>query len=238
MSVRERTIIAMDFASAESALECARKLKGTARYLKVGMQLYYAAGPQIVAAFKEQGFKVFVDLKVHDIPNTAKGAMESLASLGADMVNVHAAGGKEMMIAAKEGLQKGTMASGREPLLIAVTQLTSTTLDVMNREIGIHGSIEDCVRNYALLAREAGLDGVVASPLEVGLIKEAAGADFFTVTPGIRPAGSAVGDQKRVTTPKMAFDLGTDYIVVGRPVTGAANPAAALEELIGSVENG
>lgn len=234
MNAKERIIVALDFASAREALACADSLVGAASYVKVGMQLYYAAGPGIVDELKKRGFKIFVDLKVHDIPNTAKGAMQSLASLGVDMVNVHAAGGKEMMMAAKEGLEKGAV-QGVKPLLIGVTQLTSTTQAVMNQDLGIPGSLSDCVRHYALLAKESGLDGVVASPLEVEIIKRACGEGFITVTPGIRPIGTDVGDQKRITTPEQAFSLGSDYIVIGRPVTKAGNPAVAMQEIIGSI---
>lgn len=236
MDVKNRIIVALDYSSMDEALACARKLQGTAGYVKVGMQLYYGAGPGIVAALKDMGFQVFVDLKVHDIPNTAKGAMQSLAGLGVDMVNVHAAGGKEMMVAAREGLEKG-VGSGKRPLLIAVTQLTSTTQETMNQQIGIPGSIEDCVRNYARLTKEAGLDGVVASPLEVRLVKESCGNSFITVTPGIRPAGADVGDQKRITTPEMAFDLGSDFIVIGRPITAVSDPAQAMLQIIETVRD-
>ncbi|RXT15511.1 orotidine-5'-phosphate decarboxylase [Ammoniphilus sp. CFH 90114] len=235
MTVKDRIIIALDYSKAEEALACANKLQGTASYVKVGMQLYYGAGPTVVGRLKDMGFKVFVDLKVHDIPNTAKGAMKSLAALGVDMVNVHAAGGKEMMMAAREGLEQGA-GKGRQPLLIGVTQLTSTTQETMNQQIGITGSIADCVKHYAILAKEAGLDGVVASPLEVPLVKESCGDSFITVTPGIRPAGADVGDQKRITTPEMAFELGSDYIVIGRPVTQAADPAAAMSQIIENSE--
>ncbi|MEW9667550.1 orotidine-5'-phosphate decarboxylase [Ammoniphilus sp. 3BR4] len=236
MDAKNRIIVALDYSSMDEALACAKKLQGTASYVKVGMQLYYGAGPGIVAALKEMGFQVFVDLKVHDIPNTAKGAMQSLAALGVDMVNVHASGGKEMMMAAREGLEKG-VGSGSRPLLIAVTQLTSTTLETMNQQIGIPGSIEDCVKNYALLTKEAGLDGVVASPLEVRLVKENCGSGFITVTPGIRPAGADIGDQKRITTPEMAFSLGSDYIVIGRPITGAVDPAQAMSQILEMVRD-
>lgn len=234
MDIRERIIVALDFPSMELALECANRLKGSAKYLKIGMQLYYAAGPKIIDVLKREGFQIFVDLKVHDIPNTAKGAMQSLGELGVDMVNVHAAGGMSMMQAALEGLNKGAASSGVSPLLIAVTQLTSTTKEMMNGELGISGSIEECVVRYARLAKDAGLSGVVASPLEVGSIKEACGKEFVTVTPGIRPIGSDIGDQKRITTPEMAFSLGSDYIVIGRPITGASDPAAAMEDIVRS----
>lgn len=233
--IRERIFVALDYPTAEEALSFAKRIAGTAKSVKVGMQLYYTAGPQVVAQLKELGFFVFVDLKIHDIPNTAKGAMQSLAALGADMVNVHTAGGKEMMIAAREGLEKGTVSATGKPLLIGVTQLTSTSQQVMNNEIQISGTIEDCVKNYACQALAAGLDGVVASPLEVPMIKEVCGPSFLTVTPGIRPLGSSVGDQKRVTTPDEAFKMGSDYIVIGRPITQADDPVQAIEEIVRSV---
>jgi orotidine-5'-phosphate decarboxylase len=235
IDIRKRIFVALDYPTAEEALSFAKSISGTVKSVKVGMQLYYAAGPQIVAQLKDLGFYVFVDLKIHDIPNTAKGAMQSLASLGADMVNVHIAGGKEMMLAARAGLEKGAANTESIPLLIGVTQLTSTSQQMMNNEIQIPGTVADCVRNYAQLAKEAGLDGVVASPLEVPMIKEVCGSAFLTVTPGIRPQGGAVGDQKRVTTPDEAFQLGSDYIVIGRPITQAANPAQAMEQIVRSV---
>ena len=178
LKLEDRIIVALDFTTVQGALACADTLRGTATYMKVGMQLYYFAGPQIVHSLKERGFNVFVDLKVHDIPNTAKGAMKSLASLGADMVNVHVSGGKEMMIAAREGLEMGSKAGSKKPLLIGVTQLTSTSQQEMNEEIGISGSIVDCVQRYSLLAKESGLDGVVASPLEVEAIKNSCGSEL------------------------------------------------------------
>lgn len=233
MSGKEKVIVALDFPTEALALDCARKLEGSASYLKVGMQLYYAVGPSIIAHLKDRGFKVFVDLKIHDIPNTAKGAMESLARFGADMVNVHAAGGREMMIAARDGLTKGAADQKNPPLLIAVTQLTSTNQEQLNNETGIPGTIASTVQKYALLAKLAGLDGVVASPLEVPLIKEACRKPFITVTPGIRPKGSQAGDQHRITTPEEAFSLGSDYIVIGRPITAAKDPALAFEQILG-----
>ena len=235
MSIRDKIIVALDFPDKEKAIHCAERLQGTATYVKVGMQLYYAAGPSIVALLKDKGFKVFVDLKVHDIPNTAKGAMESLAGLGADMVNVHVAGGLDMMLAAREGLEQGTPHKGELPLLIGVTQLTSTTQKQLNEQIGIAGSLLECIREYAKLAKTAGLDGVVASPLEVPEIKKECGSAFVTVTPGIRPIGADAGDQHRITTPQEAFVLGSDYIVIGRPITGASDPAEAMEQIVGGV---
>lgn len=234
----ERIMVALDVPAAAQARELLRALRGIPCWMKVGMQLFYAAGPQLVFDLKEQGYKVFLDLKMHDIPNTVKGGAESITRLGADMFNVHAAGGRQMMEAAREGVNKALAAAETggsrrlRPLVVAVTQLTSTSLTVMNNEIGIPGAVEDTVLRYAALAKEAGMDGVVASPLEVPAIKAAAGADFVTVTPGIRPAGAAKGDQSRVTTPREAFARGSDYIVIGRPVTAAPDPRAALETIL------
>ncbi|MBO8171112.1 MAG: orotidine-5'-phosphate decarboxylase [Bacillaceae bacterium] len=236
-TAEERMIVALDFPGTEEAVSMMDQLSGTARYVKIGMQLYYLAGPSIVEEARKRGFSVFLDLKVHDIPNTARGAMQSLAGLGVDMVNVHVAGGKAMMEAAREGLAKGTGAGQKPPLLLGVTQLTSTSRIVMNEEIGIPGSVEDCVRHYALLARDSGLDGVVASPLEVSLIKESCGDPFLTVTPGVRPATSEKGDQHRITTPEDAFRNGTDFIVVGRPVTRAEDPLEAFTQIAEEVKN-
>lgn len=232
-----RMMVALDYPSAAEASQCIEALSGTGVYVKVGMQLFYAAGLDFVRQLKEKGYHIFLDLKVHDIPNTAKGAMQSLASLGVDMVNVHGAGGKKMMEAALEGLELGTPAGQKRPLLIAVTQLTSTSQETMNNEIGIFGTVEDAVVRYAKLAKEAGLDGVVASPKEVPFIKEACGQSFLTVTPGIRPAGADIGDQHRVTTPEEALlRLGSDYIVIGRAITKAANPRVALDEILAGIK--
>lgn len=230
VNVQNRIIVALDFSSEQEVFNCVERLKGTATYVKVGMQLYYSVGPRVVYALKEQGLKVFVDLKIHDIPNTAKGAMKSLASLGADIVNAHVAGGKEMLIAAREGLEQGSN-RGETPLFIGVTQLTSTSRQMMNEEIGVPGSVVDCVEKYALLAKQSGLDGVVASALEVETIKRACGSDFITVTPGVRPVGANAGDQRRVATPAEAFSFGTDYVVIGRPITQASDPALAMREI-------
>jgi orotidine-5'-phosphate decarboxylase len=234
-----RIMVALDFATAEGAELLIKQLEGIPCFVKVGMQLFYAAGPDFVRRLKERGYKVFLDLKMHDIPNTVKGGAESIAKLGVDVFNVHAAGGKQMMEAAVEGVDKaltgfqaGTL---NRPLVIGVTQLTSTNQQVLNQEIGIAGSVEQAVVRYANLAKEAGLNGVVASPLEVVRIKEACGESFVTVTPGIRPAGAAMGDQSRVMTPKEAFEQGTDYIVIGRPITAAADPRGTLESIIDSI---
>jgi len=233
--LNQRIILALDFPAEDELTRCLSALQGELAYVKVGMELFYAAGPRIVQTLKEQGLKVFVDLKVHDIPNTARGAMNSLARLGADMVNVHVAGGRAMMEAAREGLEAGTPAGSARPLLLGVTMLTSTRRQTMNEQLLIPGAVEEVVVQYALQAQAAGLDGVVASPLEVPRIKQAAGSAFLAVTPGIRPQGAARGDQSRVTTPADAFRLGSDFIVVGRAVTAAADPRAAWQAMLDSL---
>ena len=197
------------------------RFEGGKPFVKIGMELFYAEGPSIVRAVKERGHRVFLDLKLHDIPNTVKKAMAVLSSLDADIVNLHAAGTTAMMTAALEGL---TRSDGSRPLLIAVTQLTSTDR--------IREPIDEVVLHYALTARSAGLDGVVCSPLEAGKVHEVCGAGFLTVTPGVRFSDGAKGDQKRVTTPAEAKAIGSDYIVVGRPITAAADPAAAYERCV------
>ncbi|MED1947434.1 MULTISPECIES: orotidine-5'-phosphate decarboxylase [Brevibacillus] len=234
--IRERMIVALDFSTLDEVKKCIDPLQGHIRYVKVGMELAYAEGPAIVSFLKEKGLNVFLDLKVHDIPNTAKGAMRNLARLGADMVNVHAAGGVTMMAAAREGLEQGTAAGAARPLLIGVTMLTSTGLQTMNQELAIPGAVEDVVVHYAMMTKQAGLDGVVASPLEVPMIKKAAGDAFITVTPGIRPLGADQGDQTRITTPEQAFRLGSDFIVIGRAITGAKDPVGVWESIVAAVE--
>jgi orotidine-5'-phosphate decarboxylase len=233
----ERIIVALDFPDSRGAERLLQQLKGIPCYMKVGMELFYAAGPQFVVKLKEAGYNVFLDLKLHDIPNTVKGGSASVTRLGVDMFNVHAAGGRAMMEAAREGVEQAMSgrAGAAKPLLIGVTQLTSTSQPVLNDEIGIAGPIEEAVLRYAAMAKQSGLDGVVASPLEVTRIKERCGDSFATVTPGIRPAGSAIGDQSRVMTPQEAFAQGTDYIVIGRPVTGAPDPRQALEQIVESI---
>ncbi|WP_426447511.1 orotidine-5'-phosphate decarboxylase [Paenibacillus sp. S-38] len=234
----QRIMVALDYPHAEQAQALVESLAGIPCYMKVGMQLFYSAGPGFVSSLKEKGYHVFLDLKMHDIPNTVKGGAESITRLGVDMFNVHAAGGRAMMGAAMEGVDKaltGLGPSAVRPAVIGVTQLTSTSQAVMNEEIGLAGTVEEAVLRYAQLTRSAGLHGVVASPLEVVRIKEACGSGFLTVTPGIRPAGSDIGDQSRVMTPPEAFAQGTDYVVIGRPITGAADPRAALEAIIASV---
>ncbi len=229
--MKRDVIIACDFASAEATFAFLDKFKDEERkpFLKIGMELYYAEGPSIVREIKRRGHRIFLDLKLHDIPNTVRKAMAVLSRLDVDMCNVHAAGTVEMMKAAREGL---TREDGTRPLLIAVTQLTSTSEERMQQELLIGASMNDTIVKYAQNAREAGLDGVVCSPLEAGMVKEACGAEFVTVTPGIRFADGDKGDQVRITTPARAREIGSDYIVVGRPVTAAADPVAAYRRCV------
>lgn len=220
-------IVACDFSSKEATLEFLDKFAGSRKpFVKIGMELFYSAGPEIVREIKARGHKIFLDLKLHDIPNTVKKTMKVLSALDVDMTNVHAAGTIDMMKAALEGL---TRPDGTRPLLIAVTQLTSTSEERMRGELLINASINETIVKYASNAREAGLDGVVCSPLEAGMVKEACGAGFMTVTPGIRFADSGADDQVRITTPARAREIGSDYIVVGRPITAADDPVAAYE---------
>lgn len=220
-----RPVIALDFPNFETVKKFLAQFPAEeSLYLKVGMELYYATGPEIVSYLKDLGHSVFLDLKLHDIPNTVKSAMKVLSHLGVDMTNVHAAGGVEMMKAAREGL-------GKEAKLIAVTQLTSTSEEQMRDFQNIQTSLQESVIHYAKKTAEAGLDGVVCSAQEVKLIKEATSKDFICLTPGIRPAGAAVGDQKRVMTPADAYQIGSDYIVVGRPITQATDPVAAYHAI-------
>ena len=220
-----RPVIALDFPSFEAVKQfLALFPAGESLYLKVGMELYYATGPEIVSYLKDLGHSVFLDLKLHDIPNTVKSAMKVLSHLGVDMTNVHATGGVEMMTAAREGL-------GKEAKLIAVTQLTSTSEEQMRDFQNIQTSLQESVIHYAKKTAEAGLDGVVCSAQEVKLIKEATSPEFICLTPGIRPLGAAVGDQKRVMTPADAYHIGSDYIVVGRPITQATDPVEAYHAI-------
>ena len=227
-------IIALDFDSREKTLAFLDQFTGEKPFVKIGMELFYAEGPQIVRDIKARGHKIFLDLKLHDIPNTVKKAMAVLSSLDVDMVNLHAAGTRAMMEAALEGL---TRADGTRPMLIAVTQLTSTGQQSMTEEIGIDKPLADVVIAYAQNAAKAGLDGVVCSPLEAGKIHTACSERFVTVTPGIRFADAKADDQVRITTPAKAREIGSDYIVVGRPITQAADPVAAyrrcVEEFVG-----
>ncbi len=217
-------IVACDFAGASETMAFLDRFTQDRPFVKIGMELFYAEGPQIVREIKRRGHKIFLDLKLHDIPNTVKKAMRVLSALDVDICNLHAAGTVAMMEAAREGL---TRPDGTRPLLIAVTQLTSTDQTAMERELLIRESLESVVLQYAQNARRAGLDGVVCSPLEAGRVHEACGADFLTVTPGVRFADAGQDDQKRVTTPARARELGSDYIVVGRPITAAEDPVAA-----------
>lgn len=221
-------IIALDFKDMETSLNFLDKFNESL-YVKVGMELFYGSGLEIVKEIKKRGHKIFLDLKLHDIPNTVKKAMTNLAKLGVDIINLHAAGGSKMMAAALEGLTEGS--NGKRPLLIAVTQLTSTSKEMMNTEQLIPGEVIDSVVNYAKVAKASGLDGIVCSPLEVKLVKEACGKEFVTVTPGIRLASNNADDQVRITTPAMAREIGSDYIVVGRPITQTADPVEAYHQI-------
>ena len=219
-------IVACDFAGKQQTLEFLDRFTGRKPFVKIGMELFYAEGPDIVREIKARGHKIFLDLKLHDIPNTVKSAMAVLAGLGVDIINVHAAGTKAMMAAALEGL---TRPDGSRPLLIAVTQLTSTDQKTMEEDLWIEKPLPEVVMHYAQNAKAAGLDGVVCSPLEARQVHETCGAGFLTVTPGVRFAESAAGDQKRIMTPQQAKIEGCDYIVVGRPITQAEDPVAAYE---------
>ncbi len=222
-------IVACDFASAEQVFAFLDKFTGRKPFVKIGMELFYAEGPQIVREIKKRGHKIFLDLKLHDIPNTVKKSMSVLSCLDVDLCNLHAAGTVRMMEAAIEGL---TRPDGTRPLLIAVTQLTSTDQESMENDLLIHEPIDEVVMHYAANAKKAGLDGVVCSPLEAGKVHERCGADFLTVTPGVRFADGDIGDQKRVMTPAEAKRIGSDYIVVGRPITAAEDPVAAYERCV------
>ena len=222
-------IIACDFASAEKTFEFLDKFTGRKPFVKIGMELFYAEGPSIVKEIKKRGHKIFLDLKLHDIPNTVKKAMSVLSNLDVDITNLHASGTTAMMEAAIEGL---TRPDGTRPLLIAVTQLTSTNQESMENDLLIKEPIDEVVMHYASNAKKAGLDGVVCSPLEAGKVHERCGADFLTITPGVRFADGDIGDQKRVMTPAEANKIGSDYIVVGRPITAAEDPVAAYERCV------
>ncbi len=222
-------IIACDFAGKKETLDFLSLFKDEKPFVKIGMELFYAEGPDIVREIKARGHKIFLDLKLHDIPNTVKKAMRVLSALDIDMCNLHAAGASDMMKAAVEGL---TRDDGTRPLLIAVTQLTSTDQGTMERDLLIKEPIDKVVMHYAVTAKNAGLDGVVCSPLEAGKVHDACGRNFITVTPGVRFADSDKGDQKRVMTPEQAKLIGSDYIVVGRPVTQAADPVSAYRRCV------
>ena len=232
-------IIACDFDSAKKTLAFLDRFEEKKPFVKIGMELFYAEGPSVVRAIKERGHQIFLDLKLHDIPNTVKKSMAVLSALDVDMVNLHAAGTSRMMTAALEGL---TRPDGTRPLLIAVTQLTSTDQETMENDLLIHAPIDEVVLHYAENAKNAGLDGVVCSPLEAGKVHARCGSSFLTVTPGVRFADGDMGDQKRVMTPAEANRVGSDFIVVGRPITAAPDPVAAYErcvrEFTGDTERG
>ena len=227
--MKRDVIVALDFKDGKTALNFLDKFVDKKLFVKVGMELFYAEGPSIVKEIKERGHKIFLDLKLHDIPNTVKGGMRSLSHLGVDIVNVHAAGTISMMKAALEG---SIREDGTRPLVIAVTQLTSTSEERMKEELLIESKINDTIVHYAKNAKKAGLDGVVCSPLEAGMVKNAVGMDFITVTPGVRFDDGEKGDQVRVTTPKNAKEIGTDFIVVGRPITQAENPVEVYNRCV------
>ncbi len=222
-------IVACDFSSKAEVISFLQKFKEEKPYVKIGMELFYAEGPDIVREIKKMGHKIFLDLKLHDIPNTVKKSMSVLSNLDVDMCNLHAAGTKAMMEAALEGL---TRPDGTRPLLIAVTQLTSTSEERMREDLLIDKPIDEVVMHYAKNAKESGLDGIVCSPLEAGKVHDLCGQDFITVTPGVRFADGDIGDQVRVTTPAKAKEIGSDYIVVGRPVTAAEDPVAAYRRCV------
>lgn len=222
-------IIACDFKNKEDTIDFLDKFENEKLFLKIGMELFYSEGPDIVREIKNRGHKIFLDLKLHDIPNTVEKAMRSLSNLDVDMTNVHAAGTKDMMEAGLRGLTKE---DGTRPILIAVTQLTSTSEERMKKELLIDKPIEDVVMHYAENAKEAGLNGVVCSPLEVQAVKQKCGKDFITVTPGIRFESKDAGDQVRITTPAKARELGSDYIVVGRPITASSDPVEAYKKCV------
>ena len=222
-------IVACDFASGEQVFSFLDKFTEKKPFVKIGMELFYAEGPEIVRQIKARGHKIFLDLKLHDIPNTVKKAMAVLSNLDVDICNLHAAGTTAMMQAALEGL---TRPDGTRPLLIAVTQLTSTDPESMERDLLIHEPIDQVVMHYAKTAKNAGLDGIVCSPLEAGKVHEVCGKEFLTVTPGVRFADGDAGDQKRIMTPAQAKEIGSDYIVVGRPITAAADPVAAYNRCV------
>ncbi len=228
MSWAERIIVALDVGSKGEVEEALDKLPQV-RFVKVGMELFYSAGPQLLQILKDRGLKIFLDLKVHDIPNTAAGAMRSLSRAGCDLLNLHCAGGLEMMQRAREAV-------GEDTRLIGVTQLTSTNQRMLNNELGIPGTVEASVLHYAQMAKKANLAGVVCSPLEVATIKEVCGKDFLAVTPGVRPRGSATQDQKRTMTPSEALRAGSDYLVIGRPILASPDPNGAFLKIVEEIE--
>ncbi len=236
MDNKERLIIALDVSSQEKALELVRLLKPCAGMFKVGMELFYSSGGEIVSKIKDEGCKVFLDLKLHDIPNTVAGASRALTRLKPDIINVHASGGSEMMKAAVAAIKdEADKLDIICPKIIAVTVLTSINQEIL-QQLNIEGKVQDFVIHWAKLAKNCGLDGVVASPQEVSFIKETCGSKFLVITPGIRPTWAAVGDQKRIKTPASAILSGSDYIVVGRPITGAPQPLLAAEKIVEDIK--
>jgi len=227
--MNERLIVALDVSSQDEALKAVKDIGPSLRFVKVGMELFYSTGPEFISRLKDLDLKVFLDLKVHDIPNTAQRAIHVLSKLGCDMLNVHCSGGLTMMSQAQQALEGNT-------ILIGVTQLTSTDQKVLNDQLGIPGTVKDSVLNYASLAKKAGLAGVVCSPHEVVQLKQTLGSDFITVTPGVRPAGGEVQDQKRVMTPGEAIAAGSDYLVVGRPIMGQSDRREAFERIVEEME--
>jgi orotidine-5'-phosphate decarboxylase len=230
---KDRIIIALD-CEADKALYIAHKLKGEAKWVKIGMTLYYACGEALVKMLKDCGYKVFLDLKFFDIPHQVRGAARSATKTGADMLTMHALGGRDMMMAAMEGCAEGKAENGSVPATLAITVLTSMNQDDLT-QMGVNSQVPDQVKNLAALAKDSGLAGVVASPQEAAMLRELLGEDALIVTPGVRPAGSDVGDQSRVATPKQAFDNGASHIVIGRPITGAEDPIEAFREIVKSL---
>lgn len=224
----EKIILALDTQDQVKLDQLLLSLKGEKIWVKIGMEVFYSLGPKVINQAKDYGFKVFLDLKLHDIPNTVSQSLKALCQLPIDMINVHAAGGQEMMLKCSQALKE----LPSRPLLIAVTQLTSTTQEQMNQDQLVMGKIADSVLHYAKLAAASAFDGAVCSPLEVSLIKKVIGSKFLTVTPGIRPSGSETNDQKRFTTPLEALALGTDFMVIGRPITASPNPREALQAIL------
>jgi len=228
VKVTERIIVALDLQAEDKLLGLLAKVPELS-HVKVGMELFYSLGPDLVKMLKDRGLKVFLDLKIHDIPNTAYGAVNTLSRLGCDMLNVHCAGGLAMMQRAREALVGETK-------LIGVTQLTSIDQEAMNQQLRIQGSVEEVVLQYAALAKEAGLHGVVCSPKEAAAIKSRLGKEFLAVTPGVRPMGSETGDQKRISTPAEAIKAGSDYLVIGRPITQSSDPQRVFNEILSEIE--
>jgi len=224
----EKVIVALDFSERKMVSDFYSKISGYNVWVKIGMEVFYSFGPEVIFEAKEKGFKVFLDLKLHEIPNTVEKSLKALVKLPVDMVNVHAAGGSEMMKRAASAVKSAPSS----PLLIAVTQLTSTTTEQMNREQRIQGDVIESVSHYAKLAKDSGCDGVVSSPLEVPAIKLICGSRFLTVTPGIRPSSAESQDQKRITTPEDALRMGADFMVIGRPITEARDPREALQDIL------